>query len=364
MRYFDSIVAGRNVLKFLTTIMLLWIMILLYMGMHLYQLVEESQKTTLQLDTVRRESEFLRQENIDLRKETNIRMIRALSDDLDDPLDTSLNAFNGSKTDSNNINDNSRRRTPSILYEKTRRRVENNVREMQYTVAEKLRQLKMILGDDFFNDKLARFREDVLELSGITMNDLEELRDMDGLKEFRAKSHKKLSEEVQGRIYRLQNPENCKTARRLVCSLNKGCGYGCQIHHVIYCMIVAYASNRTMIMNSAGWRYSRKGWETAFMPLSETCRNVGFGKVYWGKPYNTNALVAHLPIIDSIFPRPPQLPQAVPRDLVNRILGFNESPFLWWIGQLCAYLFRYQPAMRQKLENHKTMLGYESPIVG
>ena len=25
-----------------------------------------------------------------------------------------------------------------------------------------------------------------------------------------------------------------------MCNLNKGCGYGCQIHHLVYCFIIAY----------------------------------------------------------------------------------------------------------------------------
>lgn len=51
----------------------------------------------------------------------------------------------------------------------------------------------------------------------------------------------------------------------------QSCGYGCQIHHTAYCFIVAYATKRTMILNSKKWRYHRGGWEKIFMPLSETC---------------------------------------------------------------------------------------------
>jgi hypothetical protein len=30
-----------------------------------------------------------------------------------------------------------------------------------------------------------------------------------------------------------QNPENCDSARKLVCNLNKGCGYGCQVNPIV-----------------------------------------------------------------------------------------------------------------------------------
>eukprot|EP00794_Sanderia_malayensis_P017813 gene17813-19591_t len=365
--------AGRKVQRLVVIVMLLWLIILLYMGMNLYQLADESQKIALELETVTRESEFLRKENIELRKEYNIRKVRAIQDDMMDEDFRKTAQINevynqeqmtGRKRGMINITDMAVHRAPSLEYEETRRRIENNVREMQYSAMSKLEQMKSILGDAVFTDKLAKFEENVMELSAITMNDLEDLKDMDGVKEFRTLSHQILADEVQARMRRLQNPADCKSARRLVCSLNKACGYGCQIHHIIYCMIVAYASNRTMVVNSLGWRYSRKGWEGTFLPVSESCLKVGFGRVYWGKAYDTDALVAHLPIIDSIYPRPPQLPQAVPRDLVNRILRFHETPFLWWVGQVCAFLFRYQPVMVEKLKSIKTALGFVSPIVG
>lgn len=51
----------------------------------------------------------------------------------------------------------------------------------------------------------------------------------------------------------------------------KGCGYGCQLHHVVYCFIVAYATERTLILRSKNWRYSKGGWQDVFLPLSDTC---------------------------------------------------------------------------------------------
>lgn len=34
---------------------------------------------------------------------------------------------------------------------------------------------------------------------------------------------------------------------------------------------MAYATNRTLILNTVGWRYSQKGWDSVFLPLSKTC---------------------------------------------------------------------------------------------
>lgn len=80
-------------------------------------------------------------------------------------------------------------------------------------------------------------------------------------------------------IDKLQNPKDCDSARKLVCQLNKGCGFGCQIHHVVYCFVVALATDRTLILDAHNWRYvdskNRKskssGWNLVFEPLSRTC---------------------------------------------------------------------------------------------
>lgn len=68
-----------------------------------------------------------------------------------------------------------------------------------------------------------------------------------------------------------QNPKDCSKAKKLVCNINKGCGYGCQLHHVVYCFMIAYGTQRTLILESQNWRYATGGWETVFRPVSETC---------------------------------------------------------------------------------------------
>ncbi len=83
---------------------------------------------------------------------------------------------------------------------------------------------------------------------------------------------------MQKRLVRLQNPEDCDTARKLVCQVGKTCGFGCQMHHVSYCFILAYASERTLVLESHGWSYSAKGWDSVFLPVSP-CPVPATGKV-------------------------------------------------------------------------------------
>ena len=64
--------------------------------------------------------------------------------------------------------------------------------------------------------------------SKVISSDLHRLAETDGHTSWRKKEAKDLSDLVQARIRALQNPEDCDSAKKLLCSLNKGCGFGCQ----------------------------------------------------------------------------------------------------------------------------------------
>ena len=76
-----------------------------------------------------------------------------------------------------------------------------------------------------------------------------------------------------------QNPSDCQAARKLLCGVCRDlgdCGFACFIHHIAHCLVTAYLSNRTMIMDCEGWKYSVKGPEVAFLPLSNcSLKHVG-----------------------------------------------------------------------------------------
>lgn len=84
---------------------------------------------------------------------------------------------------------------------------------------------------------------------------------------------------MEKRIHQLQNPVDCKSAKKLVCHVAKACGFGCQIHHVSYCFILAYATQRTLILDSSSWKYSPNGWNVVFKPISSTCVEIPKGIV-------------------------------------------------------------------------------------
>ncbi|KAG7253617.1 LOW QUALITY PROTEIN: hypothetical protein CRUP_023793, partial [Coryphaenoides rupestris] len=50
--------------------------------------------------------------------------------------------------------------------------------------------------------------------------------------------------------------------------------------------------------------------------------------------------VVELPIVDSLHPRPPYLPLAIPEDLALRLHRLHGDPSVWWVSQFVKYLVR------------------------
>lgn len=126
---------------------------------------------------------------------------------------------------------------------------------------------------------------------------------------------------------------------------------------------MAYATERTLILKSRGWRYHKGGWDEVFQPLSDTClESDGQTHATWPGQYNTQVL--ELPIIDSLNPRPTYLPLAIPEDLAPRLKRLHGDPIVWWIGQFLKYLLRPQPDTQKMLDNGRQKLGFKRPIVG
>ena len=84
---------------------------------------------------------------------------------------------------------------------------------------------------------------------------------------WREKMSTELSELMQRRLHYLQNPKDCGAAKKLFCRISKPCGFGCQIHHVAYCFVFAYATQRMLVVDAKGWRYAAQ-WDDVFLPLS------------------------------------------------------------------------------------------------
>lgn len=254
---------------------------------------------------------------------------------------------------------------PSLEYEQLRRRVRSNTQELWNYFSDSLGKIRKKVLNDMpdLADEIQNILQMGAENKRSLIHDIERMTSVDGYENWRHQEATNLSNLVQKRLNYLQNPKDCKNARKLVCKLNKGCGYGCQLHHVVYCFIVAYATERTMILKSKGWRYHKGGWEEVFLPISDTCTDVeAVHANNWPGQHDTQVLV--LPIIDSLIPRPPYLPLSIPEDLAPRLKRLHGDPIVWWVGQFLKYLLKPKHSIKEMLENGMDKLGWKKPIVG
>ena len=210
----------------------------------------------------------------------------------------------------------------------------------------------------------------VSEIRQSILYDLSVVRDRDA--DWRSDQLKSLSRKVQNVINRLQNPISCESANKLICQLNKGCGFGCQIHHLAYCFVVALAENRTLILDAKNWRYADKqykrskteSWNIVFQPLSKSCLEEGIGKRSNWQPNHDSVQILELPIIDSLRPRPDFLPLAVPEQISQQLEHVHDSPIAWFLGQITRYSMRLSEDMEQFISDAKYRLNFRTPIVG
>ena len=196
------------------------------------------------------------------------------------------------------------------------------------------------------------------------MIDLERLEDHPAIATWKNKTAEELAQLVQKRLYYLQNPKDCKAARKLICDLRQPCGFGCVISHIGYCFIVAYATQRTMILKPQSWHhYANKQWNSVFLPISNTCTESTTSGAMWSAN-SEHELEVRMPMVGSLNPRPPQMPLAFPKDLSEKLLAFHEDPFLWWAGQIFKYLLKSNEEMEKYISTNRNELGFKRPIVG
>ncbi|KAF5294269.1 hypothetical protein FQR65_LT10855 [Abscondita terminalis] len=255
------------------------------------------------------------------------------------------------------------KKVPQPEYEKLRRRIGNNIQEFWYFINSEISKLKNM---DLSTDLISTF-DNVLSM-GIQQkrtltNDIERIILFDGFNEWRINEIKNLSDIVQKRLRYLQNPVDCKNSKKLVCHINYSCGFGCQIHHLVSCMIVAYGTQRTLILKSNNWRYHNAGWEEIFLPLSHSCTEIYDAiPVKW--PGTNNSQVIMIPTEVSILPRPKYLPLVVPEDLASRLITVHGNPIVWWIGQIIKYIWKPQNITSSYIENKMDELQIQNPYVG
>ncbi|XP_066934358.1 alpha-(1,6)-fucosyltransferase-like [Clytia hemisphaerica] len=371
-----------RIFKFAILIVVLWFIVLCYLGPTMFQLMEDSRKASNELNRINNAIEQLKTSNAKIRRQLepsqqgaepestaktlskidrlNAKIKKELSSKLENA-EASITQLQSELNKAKELNNKPKRGSNSANYEILRRRIGNQIKEMWFLVSASYSKLMKTLPETAkpgFRSMLESFGE----IERITEHDFQELISMDGQQYQRDETERKLSTLIQKRLHKLQNPKDCSAAKKLVCSLTKGCGYGCQMHHVLYCFMAAYATKRTLVIDSNGWRYSSKGWKAYFQPVSDTCTHYG-DAAEWSKNHEKEQVV-NFPIVDSLFPRPKQMPQNVPKEFYERIRQFHGHPFVWWIGQFCKYIFKYSKPIQELIDKKKEEMGFRGPIVG
>lgn len=345
----------------------IWLCIVLYMTISVPSGQDTASRTERNLAKAMEELEKLNKQNMELQQ----LMARFKENSLlyNQPVNTEVKKLQSRlQKASDDLSDFSEKsdlpsRALSQEQEQARRKAENTVTELWYFLDSQLNKIETSLDKSQYSSlkrNLEGYRRTMLD-------DFEKLRTANKADEWRLEKSKELGDLVQRRFEYLQNPADCKKAKKVVCNLHKGCGFGCQLHHIAYCLIAGYAMERTLILESKGWRYSPKGWESVFLPLSKTCTEAGsHSRKPWGSSQRDMERypIIDLPIVDSLHPRPDFMPLSVPEDLAQELSTFHGDPAVWWIGQVITYLLRMQPDIERDVLNAGKKMGFQNPIVG
>uniref|UniRef100_A0A1I7T3K4 Alpha-(1,6)-fucosyltransferase n=1 Tax=Caenorhabditis tropicalis TaxID=1561998 RepID=A0A1I7T3K4_9PELO len=247
---------------------------------------------------------------------------------------------------------------PSILgtieQEVQKRMLDDRIREMFY----------LLHSQTIENSTKILLENQMISLMGLSAK----LEKLEGSEQERIKHRSGITQRILASIEKLQNPKSCGDVNTLVCNLDKECGFGCQLHHVTYCAITAFATKRMMILKRDGssWKYSSRGWTSVFEPISKCSFDEAVGKTEL-KPFTdpSSARVVSLGIVDSLLTKPAFLPQAVPEQLLGNLTALHSHPPAFFVGAFISYLMRFNSETKQKLEESVKAIEFEKgPVVG
>ncbi|PVD22946.1 hypothetical protein C0Q70_16206 [Pomacea canaliculata] len=217
------------------------------------------------------------------------------------------------------------------------------------------------------------------------LNDLHLLRHVDEDEEWRVTMSRQLGQLVQRRLYDLQNPHNCTTAKLSSATWTEKMAS----EHVARgdeVSVAGYAHTELVLTTNAGDSPEHLG--PFMMPLSTCTANdttdkfravhinrCGQVKVRWIHSHGTaldpknqtvSSRVVQLKTLVGDWNNSPAKfrPRAIPADLAKNLRTFHGDPPTWWVGQLVSYLLRPQPHLQQTINAQVDRIGLQRPIVG
>ena len=110
---------------------------------------------------------------------------------------------------------------PSLDYELFRRRAIRDTKELLNFVQSQLNKISKSR-DKLSEGTIEYIKSETLNHAHAVLADLQQMKENDGYEEWRRQEAEDLSDVVQQRLFKLQNPADCNSAQKLLCNLNKG----------------------------------------------------------------------------------------------------------------------------------------------
>ncbi|CAH8530049.1 unnamed protein product [Schistosoma curassoni] len=254
-----------------------------------------------------------------------------------------------------------------ISHETLRRRALNYVHEARYTL-NNLRniftQLKKVNQKELDTEttssiqtSLIHYQQDMEGTISHLQTILNKLGELDAFSQIRANGLNKLSQRLQEKIQKQQNPSDCKKAKYVTLDFTNICGLGCRIHQLMYCLQLALENERVFVLKKHHSGDPFREWlHQSMLPLSDKCS-------YLDSDNRSDNI--ECPYIQNAFTNHKWLPDVLPNDMSEELLRLHEAPFVWFGGQLAAYIMRLKPQLAQLI--NVTLRSFETigdPVVG
>ena len=153
--------------------------------------------------------------------------------------------INGEKQNNCDV-ENTDSLAPNTKYEYTKRKIVQDVEELWWYLGSSNENLKT-------EKDITTILTDLRNRQMAILSQLDDLSNYDGYNSWREKESKELTDLVQKRISFIQNPRSCSNAKKLLCSIDGDCGFGCQFHRIVICLIISYATGRTLLLDTQNW---------------------------------------------------------------------------------------------------------------
>ncbi|KAI0987419.1 hypothetical protein GJ496_009965 [Pomphorhynchus laevis] len=189
------------------------------------------------------------------------------------------------------------------------------------------------------------------------------LQNVDGYDLYREKEAAKIKSLITSRFIEYQTtPYNNVVG----CKINIPCGFGCHMHHVLYCATFAYNTQRRLILDTNSWSYGNKeAFSQILKRFQSPLLNI-LKSQYTFDLGNLSNPAIELGLFEDLSPRPDFIPLAIPNHLSKStmILSLHGNPFTLYAGHLIRSVLSIQPEFQQIVDDAQNRFNFSSPVVG